>query len=269
MENLIKILKINHYIKNLVVFVPLILSLSFVDVKQTIFTIVIFVASCLMSSCVYIVNDIIDLESDKKHPIKCKRPLASGRVSIKLALVIFFILFIFSILCSIQININCTIVVLLYFVLNIFYSFYLKKLPLIDASCIALGFILRILAGCCAISALPSALVILMTFFISNFFTFAKRKLEIETNADKRSSLKDIDLNTIKQFVLINAVLSVSFYITYVLDDSTIERVGTNYLYLTVIPFTLIIYRLFLLINTTKIADDPIIYIEQDKTLKY
>ena len=139
-------------------------------------------------------------------------------------------------------------------------------------ACIAIGFILRILAGCYAINVLPSPLVILMTFFVSMFFTCMKRKLEIQlldNIKSGRDAIQELNLDTINQFILINAILSISFYFTYTLDDVTMQRAGTNYLYITSIPFTLIMLRLFLLVNTKKICDDPMHYLEQDKILKW
>ena len=162
----------------------------------------------------------------------------------------------------------------LYFLLNIFYSVSLKNIILIDAACIALGFIFRITAGCFAISVIPSPLVILMTFFVSMFFTFIKRKLELEVvknNILLRKSISDIDINTANKFILINAVLSIAFYIIYSLDNNTILSVGSEYFYLTAIPFTLIIFRILLLSDFLKEKDndDPVIFLERDKTLLF
>ena len=272
LKMIMNLLKVNHYIKNIVVFVPLIFSMNFANQHLFFISMFMFFAFCIISSAVYIMNDIFDIENDRKHPVKCKRPIASGKISLRLAIFILLILVVGSFILSYIINFKCFLMVLLYFVLNIFYSVSLKNIILIDAVCIALGFIFRIVAGCFAISVIPSPLVILMTFFVSQFFTFSKRKLELQltdyTN-EARKSLKGLNTVLANQFILINAVLSISFYITYVLDSVTIKRAGTEYLYLTVIPFTLIIYRLFLLVNSQEINDDPIIYIENDKILKY
>ena len=271
-RNILKMMKINHYIKNLVVFVPLIFSLNFADLKLFLCTLLMSIAFCFISSVVYIMNDLFDKEVDKNHPIKSKRPIASGCVSTNTAFFVLLLLFILSTTISYFINLKCLIIVLAYLLLNLAYSLFLKRVVLIDAACIALGFILRIVAGCFAIKVLPSPLVILMTFFVSQFFTFTKRKLEISLLGDvsnTRESIKELDISTANQFILINAILSISFYITYVLDAATIERAGTEYLYLTVMPFTLIIFRLYLLANSMKISDDPIIYLKKDKTIKY
>lgn len=269
-KDILKLLKINHYIKNLIVFFPLLLSRNILDFDSCVKSLIIFIAFCLISSAVYVLNDIIDIQHDKNHPVKCNRPVASGRINKVFAIIILIMLLTASLFVVNILNNLCIIAVVSYFVLNIFYSFFLKKFVLIDASCIAIGFILRIVGGCFAIGILPSPLVILMTFFVSNFFTYTKRYLELQfSKYDTRKSLKEFNITTANQFRLINAILSISFYITYVLDKTTIQRAGSEYLYLTVILFTLIIYRLFLLTSSATISDDPIVYIEKDKTIKW
>ncbi|MGN0004891.1 MAG: UbiA prenyltransferase family protein [Candidatus Gastranaerophilaceae bacterium] len=269
-KDILKTLKVNHYIKNLTVIIPLLFSMNILHIDLWIKCLIIFIGFCLISSAVYVLNDLIDIENDKKHPIKCNRPIASGRISKPFAIAMLLLLLIASLAITSKLNNLCILMIVSYFVLNIFYSIWLKKIALIDVTCIAVGFILRIVGGCFAIGVLPSPLVILMTFFVSNFFTCTKRRLELQfSETETRKSLKEFNIATANQFILINAVLSISFYITYVLDASTIQKAGSEYLYLTVIPFTLIIYRLFLLINSAQIADDPIIYLEKDKTVKW
>jgi len=271
-KKILKTLRINHYIKNIIVFIPLIFSANFLHYNTNANSFIMFLAFCTASSAVYILNDLIDINSDKKHPIKSKRPIAKGEITQITAIIIFILLLTIATTLAFVINTKCLFAICLYFILNILYSLYLKKIVLIDSTCIALGFIIRILSGYFAIKVVPSPLIILTTFFISNFFTCIKRKLEIQmfNSSNKlRNAISKIDINTINQFITINSVLSISLYITYVLDESTIQKAGSHYLYLTVVPFTLIVFRLFLLINTVKIDDDPIIYIEQDKMTKF
>ena len=215
-------------------------------------------------------NDLIDYKNDIAHPEKSKRPIASGQLSKKFALVLSLILLILSLYLGFRLNIICFCLILSYFILNVFYSIYFKKIELIDVFCIALGFILRIVAGCFAIAVIPSPLVILLTFFVSMFFTFSKRKLEFELMKEEcRKSIQKFNLKTLDYLVLINAVLSISFYITYMLDENTIQKTNSEYLYITTIPFVLIIFRLFYLVNTQTQNDDPIYFIEKDKGLKW
>ncbi|MBQ3310881.1 UbiA prenyltransferase family protein [bacterium] len=272
LKDILKLCKVNHYIKNVIIIIPLIFSKNLLTFNLYPKCLLMFLGFCFISSAVYIMNDIVDIEKDKVHPAKCKRPIASGKINKNFGIFLCLFLIFLSIACSIFINWLCVLMICLYFILNIFYSLYLKNISLIDVACIATGFILRIVGGCFCINVLPSPLVILMTFFVSMFFTFSKRKLELELIKEPqqcRKSIEKIDINSINQFILLNAVLSISFYITYVLDNSTMQRAGTEYLYLTAIPFTLIIFRLLLLVNTININDDPIYFLENDNTLKY
>ncbi len=270
-NSLIKLMRIGHYIKNGICFVPLIFSLKFLEPNAAGAEFLMFLSFCLISSAVYILNDICDIEYDKLHKNKRLRPVASGEISIKAALFFMIFLLLSSILIAFFINPICTLIIISYFILNIFYTKYFKYIEILDAVSIALGFILRILAGCAAIMAAPSALVILLTFFVSMLFTFSKRKLEMKLSVDPskcRKSIRRFSPDLLNQFVLINAVLSISFYFTYVTDIQTIEKTGAQYLYISAIPFTLIIFRLLFLINIEGESDDPKDIIYKDKTLK-
>ena len=272
MKNIIKLLKPNHYIKNLVVIVPLIFSMNLFNYSLWINVLYAFISFCAISSCIYVINDLIDVEKDRLHPIKSLRPIAANLISKKFAVVLMISLLILSLYFAWLLNWLSVFCVLAYVFINILYSYVLKNIEIIDAFCIALGFILRMLMGCFAISVIPSPLIILMTFFISMFFTFSKRKMEKILVKDEnlvRDSIKGMDLKTIEQFVVINAVLSIAFYFTYTLDKTTILRAGTNYLYVTVIPFALLIYRLLYLSNLSIKVDDPMHFIEKDTTIKW
>lgn len=270
-KDIIKTLKVNHYVKNLIVVVPLLFSNNITNIPKIINCVWIFIAFCFISSAVYVLNDLIDIEQDRKHPIKCNRPIASGRLSKNFAIILCVLLIVLSSTIALWLTPMCFVAVILYLILNIFYSIYLKKLALIDAACIAFGFVLRILSGCFAISVVPSALVILMTFFASMFFTFSKRKLELQItdSNNRREALQTFDTSVVNQFVVINAILAISFYMTYTLDGETMLRAGTNFLYLTSIPFTLFVFRLLLLVNTANVGDDPIVFIENDVQIKF
>ena len=268
-SEVLSLLKVSHYVKNLVVIIPLVFSLNIFNTQLLKLSVLAMISFCLVSSAVYIMNDILDIDKDRLHPVKSKRAIASGKISKNSARIIMGVLFAAS-LYIVRFNTLCLFCVAGYFILNIVYSFKLKEYFLIDAACIAIGFILRILSGCFAISVVPSPLVILMTFFVSMFFTFTKRRLELKLISgthQEREALNGISEPEIAKFIIINAVLSVSFYITYMLDDVTIVRAGTEYLYCTVIPFTLIIYRLLLLADKKLDDDDPMHLFKKDKTL--
>lgn len=268
-KDILSTLKINHYLKNAIIIIPLFFSMNYANLNLFLKCIIMMLSFCLISSAVYILNDLIDIENDRKHPIKSNRAIASGRISKHLAISLFIILLIFSLSLSFVLNLCCAMMIIFYLILNILYSTCFKNIAIIDVACISIGFIFRIVAGCFAIDAIPSAFVILMTFFCSMFFTFAKRKMELQLLGQNecRKSIKGFDVSGINQFILVNAILSISFYFTYTMDEVTISRAGTAYLYLTTVPFTLIVFRLLYLINFSSENDDPIIYMK-DPTLK-
>ena len=270
LKEILKTIRINHYIKNLIVFVPLVFSMNINKPEACLQALIMFVSFCLISSVIYIFNDLTDIKSDRQHPIKCSRPLASGKIKPLTAVwLLIFFLCVGMILAG-SLNSLCVLAVVSYIALNILYTLKLKHLALIDVLCIAIGFILRILSGCFAISVIPSPLVILLTFFLSMFFTFSKRTLEagMLDSVNCRPSIKDFDVNLLKQFIIISAVLTISFYFNYMLDPMTIEKTGSKFLYITTIPFTIIIFRLIYLIFTSKNIDDPVHFIYKDNIVK-
>lgn len=270
LKNILKTLRVNHYLKNIIALIPLIFSMNVYNINVVLKSFVIFISFCFISSVVYILNDIVDIKRDRLHPIKCNRPLASGNLPISLAITILIILFIISCFGAYYTSKPSLIIVLSYLVLNVFYSIKLKNIALMDVFCIALGFILRFLAGCFAIAVTPPPLIILLTFFMSMFFTFSKRKLELKflgQNSKLRPSLISFNEDLINQFLTINAVLSIVFYCASVLDSNTLAQARTSSLYITVLPFTLIILHILFLSNKTN-YDDPIVFFEKDKTLQ-
>lgn len=269
-KEILKAIRINHYIKNLIIFVPLVFSMLITEPVSCVRATIMFAAFCLISSVVYIFNDLVDVKKDRLHPTKCNRPIASGKITPALALTILVTLLGTGLVLAGSLNTLCLLTIIAYILLNVFYTLKLKTIPLIDVLCIALGFILRILSGCAAISVIPSPLVILLTFFLSMFFTFSKRTLETAmlNNNTYRESLKGLDNSLLKHFVIINAILTITFYFNYMLDPLTIEKTGSQFLYVTTIPFTILMFRLIYLNFNSQNIDDPVHFIYKDKVIK-
>ncbi len=270
-EDIIKTLRVNHYIKNFVVIVPLIFSAHFLDFGLWLKIFEMFLSFCAVSSAVYILNDLIDIENDKLHPVKRNRPIPSGKISKQHAIMLMIVLIAFSLIVSVYVNPTCFIFVSAYFILNVLYSFWLKNILLLDVFCIAIGFILRVITGYYAINIVPPALVLIVTFFVSIFFTFMKRKLELNVLSDNfqyRKSAKVFDKSTLDKFILISAILSILIYLAYVLDKTAILLAGTSYLFITVLPFVLLFFRLLFLTNSSKDEYDPLMLIKNDKIMK-
>lgn len=217
--NLLKLMRPKQWIKNFFVFGALIFSYSFLNLNKTIAALIAFILFCLISSTVYIMNDILDVEKDRVHPKKRFRPIASGAISIKQASVALVVLLAISMISSFMINKGLFFILVLYFINNIFYSFKIKNIVILDVISIAVGFILRVIAGGVAIDVSLSGWILLCTFFISLFLGFEKRRNEIiklEGKANEhRKILDDYSDELLKQFSDITLTCTVISYAMY------------------------------------------------------
>lgn len=141
-------MRIHHYIKNLLIFAALVFSGQFFQRGKFLSGLLGFCSFCMISSVVYIINDIRDREKDRLHPIKCQRPIASRAISVKNAILFSVILFLGGVACNIGIyHISSSLLILLYLVLNLAYSFGCKNLPIVDISILVAGFLIRVMYG--------------------------------------------------------------------------------------------------------------------------
>lgn len=265
------LIRTRQWIKNGIVFVPLMFSGSFTDWVSALYSVFIFIVFCLCASGVYITNDINDIEKDKLHPKKKDRPLARGDISVKNAKILVLFFYISSIALALVLGVKCAIAVILYIVLNYFYTKYFKSIAILDVICISIGFILRVLAGCYAISVEPSIYIIFATFFISLFFGFYKRILEINLNdggncEQTRKVLSKYTKNSLERLIMTSAVLFIAFYVFYTIETSSaFDFKGAVYLYLSVLPIVYIIFRLIYFLGFRVENDDPSEFFYTDK----
>ena len=146
----LKLIRVKHYLKNLLVFLPPIFSGMLFDTDIFLKVIIMFLSFSFTSSIIYVINDINDIESDRKHPIKKNRPLASGKVSKKEAIItiIILVLLITGLLYFANLLFDfSSLILIFYFIINLGYSFGLKNIPLVDITILALGFVLRVTYG--------------------------------------------------------------------------------------------------------------------------
>ena len=175
----VKLLRPHQYIKNLLVFFPLFFALKINNIALLKQSMIAFAAFCFAASTIYIINDIRDIEKDRAHPEKKSRPLASGKVSIKSAVILSVILFLAAVAVSYFGGMNLFFIIGFYILMNIGYSFGLKNVSLIDIFIVSSGFLMRLLAGTHfgGIEGInPSHWIIIMTFLMSLFLAFAKRR---------------------------------------------------------------------------------------------
>mgnify|MGYP001209733245 FL=1 len=205
----------NQWTKNLLVFLAPLFAFSF-DTQTLLISIKAFIAFCLISSSIYLINDSIDKNKDKEHPTKKFRAIASGLVSIKSAFLLSLVYLSLSLFIGFSINIFFGFILVLYFLVQILYCFKLKQIPIIEFFCIASGFILRSVAGGVAANIFISSWFLLSVGMLSLFLAVEKRKAEIvnlrNSKLNTRKVLKSYSLTLINKF---EAVLTSSTIMTY------------------------------------------------------
>ncbi len=235
----IHLIRVHQWLKNFFVFAPLFFSGSLFDVDKFISCTFAFLIFSLNASSLYIINDYMDIEKDRLHPAKSKRPLAAGTVTKVTAMSLFCFLAITSFVLSYFINKNLTIVLGIYFLMNLFYSFGLKKISLIDIFIISIGFVLRVTAGGVVGEIEISYWLYIMTFLIALFIAFAKRRddvlLEKETGEQMRKSISGYNLEFISSAISILCGILVVSYLLYITSPEIISRFQNKHAYISTV----------------------------------
>lgn len=239
LSQILKLTRVHHYVKNIAVFLPLFFSGQFLEAFNStdfIKLLILFVAFCFTSSIIYIVNDTVDVDKDRLHPVKRYRPIASGFFSKKQALII--AAFLLLVVCTLLIYLGeVAWFIVAYFILNLLYSFKLKNIAIIDVTCVSLGFLLRILAGGFAVAIAVSQWMTIIVFLLSMSIAFAKRRDDLTvTNNDGtvlRKAQSGYSLPFIDMAKSICFSITLIAYIMYSISNEVIERLGTDKLYTT------------------------------------
>ncbi|HYC29724.1 MAG TPA: UbiA prenyltransferase family protein, partial [Chitinophagaceae bacterium] len=215
------LLRPKDWAKNLFLFVPSFFAGNFFDTSRLMQLTLGFISFSFLASCIYIINDYRDIEDDRKHPTKQKRPLASGRVKKSTAVAICFILFAIAITLGYFLDptLQFLFVLGIYFVLNFSYSMGLKNIAILDILILASGFVLRVKAGAIIAVVDTSEWLIIMTYLLALFMAIAKRRddmlLKLSTGTAMRKSITGYNLDFLNTLLgLFSAIIIVS-YIMY------------------------------------------------------
>jgi len=259
---LIELIRPKQWIKNLFVFAPLLFAGELLHFQTFTKSVVAFAAFCGVSSLVYIINDITDVEADRVHKEKRFRPIASGDISIKQAQIFFIIIFILTSLITSRLNFYFAGTVTAYFIINLFYSLKIKNIVLLDVFFISMGFMLRVIGGATAISVPLSSWMILTTIFISLFLAISKRRAELsqvetENISKQRKVLNDYDIVFADQMNTVAATGTIICYALYTVSEKAIDTFHTDHLIYTT-PFVIFgIFRYMYLIHKKNLGESP------------
>lgn len=219
-EGLVRLIRPKQWIKNGFVLAPLVFTGSFISASAVRLAFIAAVMFCLASSATYILNDLRDIERDRRHPSKSKsRPLAAGTVSIQSAIALLIFIY-FCLMCCWFIEPRVTMVITGYLLLNVAYTFVLKHQPVIDIFTIALGFVLRVLAGAAALEVPVSAWMFITTLCLALYLAAIKRGQELVQNgAEGREVLKQYSKPLVERYAEMSATCALVFYSMFVMSS--------------------------------------------------
>jgi 4-hydroxybenzoate polyprenyltransferase len=266
-----KSLRPQQWIKNFFIFAPVIFSRNLLNPSMVLKTVAAVAAFCLIASAHYIFNDIRDLEEDRLHPVKSKRPLASGRLKTGPAVLSCVVMAVLGLAVAATINGSVLIISAGYLVLQVLYSLRLKHVVILDVFVVAAGFVIRVVAGGLAIEVTISSWLLICTMLLALFLAMGKRRHEIVLlegdAANHRPILKEYNTALLDQMISVVTASTLVAYCLYTISEETVAKFGTRKLIYTV-PFVLYgIFRYLYLIYLKAEGGSPESLIIKDKPL--
>lgn len=276
MKNIIRLIRPHQWVKNLVVLLPIFFGGALLHIESVYAGLVTALCFSFAASSIYCLNDIVDVDDDRRHPMKCHRPLASGAISIAQGYILMFSMFVLSMLSTFllrQSQLETASVILFYWLLNIAYCLKLKQYAIIDVCVVSFGFVLRILAGGYATSIHLSKWIVLMTFLLMLFLSFAKRRDDVvrmnETGHAPRQNTIRYNLTFINQAITITSSVTLVCYIMYTVSPETIQNFHTDYLYLTSVFVLVGLLRYIQIAVVDKRSGDPTKVMLHDRFMQF
>jgi 4-hydroxybenzoate polyprenyltransferase len=273
---LIQELRPKQWTKNLLLFAGVLFSLQINVPALALRAAAGFLAFSLVAGIVYLLNDLMDVESDRRHPRKRLRPLASGRLPVAVAWAALVPLAAIVATLSVWLGTGFSAVVAAYLVMNLAYSLGLKHQPLIDVFIVALGFVLRAIAGVELLQPVSpgtslSPWLLVCTFFGALFLALAKRRRELQNaGADagsRRAVLEQYTPQLLEGMLLVSAAASIMSYALYTIWPATVAKFGTEALLYTVPFVTYGVFRYLFLVGTSEVSEDPSQVLLTDRSL--
>ena len=270
LKEYLKLIRVKHYIKNFLVFLPLVFSGRLLEKELLCKGLIAFLSFCFIASVVYIINDIFDLEKDRLHEVKKNRPLAKGSVSIKEAMALVVILF----LCAVGVmiymnNYVCVFLLMLYLIINILYSFKLKNVPIVDIAILTSGFVIRVVYGGLCIGIEISSWLCLTVMSMAFYLSLGKRRNEIDKIGGKKNTrevLKYYTRSYLDKFMYLCLTLTIVFYSLWTTTNMNLKY--NKYLIWTV-PFVILICMKYSMVIEGESDGDPVEVVLNDKVLLF
>ena len=236
---IIRLLRPKQWSKNVFVFLPLFFDKKFTDVHLLGLTAACFVIFSLAASAVYCLNDILDRKADALHPVKCKRPIASGAVSVGAGWTAMAVCALLAVGLTLWLIPDLTWLLLGYMALNVAYSLWLKHVSLIDMLVVASFYVMRVLAGAITGNIIPSQWIVVMTFLLALFLVLGKRRddvmLQAETGKAVRRGIANYNLQFINMALTLVATVTIVSYMMYTMTGTVAARLDSQYVYCTAV----------------------------------
>ncbi|BAO45316.1 UbiA prenyltransferase family protein [Thiolapillus brandeum] len=236
-SSIVMLMRPYQYIKNFFIFLPLFFASKITDLPLLFDTFIAFLAFSITASSIYILNDYHDIEEDKLHPRKAKRPLSSGKISKPQALLIMLMLLTAGSILMAWVSYKALAILLVYVLSNIVYTVYLKHVAILDVTIIAIGFVLRLFVGSAATDIPLSMWIVIMTFLLALFLALAKRRddviIYLDTGKKMRKAVDGYNLQFLDAALAIMSSVTIVSYTIYTTTEEVIERIQNDHLYLT------------------------------------
>jgi len=263
-------LRPRQWVKNVFVFAALVFAGRLADPSSLLRVLGAFGVFCVLSSAVYLINDVRDREADRRHPHKRRRPIAAGEISPRFASAASLVLAGAALFAAFRLSSGLGAAALAYLALNLGYSFGLKKIVILDVMMVAAGFLLRALAGALVIDVEISRWLVLCTGLLALFLGFVKRRQELtaqDGGGETRAILKEYSLPFLDQMISVVTGATVVAYSLYAFSPEVAQKLGTGHLGLT-IPFVLFgIFRYLYLVHQRGVGENPTVVVMTDVPL--
>jgi 4-hydroxybenzoate polyprenyltransferase len=257
----IRALRPKQWTKNALVFAGLIFGHQFQDPHKVLISVGAFFLFCALASSIYLVNDVCDLEEDRRHPRKCNRPFAAGLLAPSTGIVSSLVLMAVALGGFFSLNLASGLIALSYVVLQFAYSLRLKHVVILDLLCVSLGFVIRAAIGATAIRVVISPWLLVCTILLALFLTMCKRRQELQAGGPEavshRAILGEYSPYLLDQMIAVVTASTLTSYCVYTMSDRTVRELGTDKLVYT-IPFVLYgIFRYLYLVHQREAGEAP------------